>query len=277
MEKQLPRRRKSYQVPSCFARNSGFWGSFQDALCCGTLTEDEPFSQELLSTFYVLSEYASETFDAANRQHVERFGKLFSLVFPGRKAPENPSVSEFWPEFGFQTPRAFTDLRFGGILSLEAMIRISEKNPEKISSIMAYMKEKGNFLFACSVISATFFLKSFFHFGLIQSGKSLRSLKKLSSNAAAVYFLSLIDPYLPDEKKKEGFLSLVEVYSLQLFDYWKELDDEEGLNIAYFTQVEERFEKMFSHLVERWARKIKQPHSLEDFLVAVKQHHFSTS
>ena len=257
--------------PASLKHSNSIWAFIQRIFSCGPESGHSPLSRTSLESFYQLSAFAAEDFDANDSAHVRRFDLLLRLVFP-EDAEKCPSVLEnaLWPTLGFQTEKAYTDLRSGGILALDVLIKLAYSRPRIVQDALDFSRRRGNFLFACSVISATLFLKQFFHFGLLKSKVTMITTKKVASKRCLVYFLALMDPSSSSEEKRESFLELIEVYSVKIFEYWKQEDSKKQLNIAQYNQLEKTFELKFSKEIESLARKSIRPKNFEDFIAAIE-------
>lgn len=262
--------------PASLKQSNSIWAFIQRIFSFGPDSEQSPLSRASLESFYQLSAFAAEDFDVNNSAHVRRFDLLLRLAFP-EEAEGCSSVLEnhLWPTLGFQTEKAYTDLRSGGVFALDVLVKLAYSRSKVFQEALDFARRRENFLFACSVISATLFLKQFFHFGLFKSQVTMVTTKKVASKRCLVYFLALMDPAGSPEEKRENFLELIEVYTVKIFGFWKQEDARRSLNIAQYNQVEKAFEQKFSKEIEAISRRSTRPKNFDDFLAAIENIKFN--
>lgn len=121
---------------------------------------------------------------------------------------------------GFQNNKPETDFRGGGLLSLKILVKLVEKEEKFILEVVEFQKKYENFLFACVCISATFFLKNHFHFGVYPNYHKKIDYKLLCKAKVLKYFLSLNRGQNYDGVM-DAFVQICCTHIKQLFFYWK--------------------------------------------------------
>ena len=211
-------------------------------------------------------------FDPKNAAHVQLFQQLHLLVF--RKQITNPLSSDNWVRFGFQNSHPETDIRSGGLLSIEVMLHIAKNYPDFIVEVLEHVDTVGNYFFACSVISSTFFLKQYFHFNEdTTNGYYLNSMKMAHRDNLKLLLFLMRKEGTTKSKYRESFIELIAVYSIRLFDHWKILEDENPLTVVSFTKVMTEYETGFHKFMKNAVTN--PPFSFSELVNSLKMKRFN--
>lgn len=258
-------RRTTYHPPklSFFDKLAAFF------LCDKSNSEDLNDADRAIAT-YISSECAVH-FDSKNASHVKLFAELHYLAF-GKQAP-NPLKSDSWTRFGFQSNKPEADIRSGGLLSVEVLHHIAKEYPDFVGEVLQHIDTVGNYFFACSVISSTFFIKQYFSFGEKWEGGQCSSGSKMPHKDNLKLLLSLMRRESNNKQDyKKLFISLIAVYAIRLFDHWKLLEDENPLIVVSFTQVMTEFESSFHKFMKQNARN--PPSNFAELIYGLKLKRF---
>lgn len=117
---------------------------------------DYSLSQQEIQKFQALKEEANIAFEQQPRHDILR--ALHSEYFPQGTSTDPPGKE--WLRLGFQGMRPETDLRGGGVLALQLILRFVQRKSPLVREMEA---DRGGFFFAITAINIAFFMKKFFH------------------------------------------------------------------------------------------------------------------
>ena len=209
-------------------------------------------NQDELSIFYRYVEYSKIRFDQENIDHLNALNRLYESVF--NKKSDNCLNDKEWERIGFQVPTPQTDFRSGGLLSLFAIIDFADKKKLLLQDTIEFFNKYENFFLACTVISATLFLKTYLHFGVYDTYSNKIHKKKVSSQKAIKFFFNFGNDTF--EQSLSIFFKLVSVYTEKLFSFWKKnCIANEKITILDFNTAENSYKDHFIELFETAAEK----------------------
>lgn len=144
---------------------------------------------------------------------------------------------------------------------------------ETFEEIKAFCAKYDNFLFACVVISAVFYLKKHFHFGIFQGYNKRIDYKHLCKAKVLKYFLTL--------NRQQGydgvlaaFYAICITHVKQIFFFWKlSFKTNRKLTIMEFKQVEDQVREHTKSSLETAASKeyMNEVNDLKELKVQLKK------
>jgi hypothetical protein len=242
-----------------------------------------------------LGRVADENFEINNLNHLRHLKTLYNEVFGLTKVDNevdfisNESVvlqfkdlgkeysevikNKNWELLGFQCDTPGTDFRGGGLLSLLTLIIFAKKERVLVKDILEYKKKEENYLFACSVISAVFFVKNFFHFGVWSNYRQFMK-KKLASRKLCKMFLALSRSLESEEDRVSFFINIAIIYVKKIFIHWRFLNMKKALTIVDFKAVEQSFENKFRSKIESLRKQGSEILDASTFLKKIEEFKF---
>lgn len=226
------------------------------------------FEKKDLLVLQTLATFSEEKFDPTNYGHLGLLRELYRSAFGFTDSEKNPNfmddggaspsgpndaldtlVPELlenprWEKFGFQTSTPATDFRDAGVLALRAMVHFLRHERVTYRIIREFNSKYGNYLFACAIISAVQFLKTYFHFGVVNSFSD-HLTPKVCSRKVAKGFLRAMRKLPADSDKLEFFLSLVDIWVKQMFRFWCEENARTPLHVIDYSRIEAEFRKQW--------------------------------
>lgn len=133
--------------------------------CCAraftTVTEDEK------GRYYKLRERVRVPHQVGEEQYQRVLSNLYKLCFVPERSPDEQTRIEMdpgkWTSIGFQSSEPSKDLRGGGLLALQQLVKLIQQHPKE-STEMINLTRRNLFLFACNSIRVTVFLRKYFEF-----------------------------------------------------------------------------------------------------------------
>ena len=241
-----------------------------------------------------LAAVADENFEVNNLNHLRHLKTLYNEVF-GLPASEmeidfitNESLilkfkdiqteykdiirNKNWEHLGFQSDTPGTDFRGGGLLSLIALVVFTKQERQLVKDIIEYKKRQENYLLACSVISAVFYLKNYLHFGVWSNYRHfMRS--KVASRKLCKLFLAVLRSITTAEERIAFFINVVILFVKKLYFYWRFQNIKRALNITDFKAIEQMFQLQFRSKLEA-LRKDKSIIDANTFLMKIDNFKF---
>ncbi|KAI7840733.1 hypothetical protein COHA_005548 [Chlorella ohadii] len=126
-------------------------------LCHAEAPQLSLLQQERLSS---LRERAAIQFDAEDSAHQDALQQLWRAVFPGSPFPEGVK-SEQWKQMGWQSDLPTRDIRGGGLLSLEALVWMAQRQHDAFCGLMekrAGVRSSWEYPFAAATVNVAFML-----------------------------------------------------------------------------------------------------------------------
>jgi hypothetical protein len=155
--------------------------------CCNIATLE--LTEKEIRHFHSLRKLVNEPFDISNEQHNKMIRGLweeFMYVF-GTKDMIDDIPNDRWKDFGFQNKDPRSDIRGGGVISIENLTNYLQSNKEWVKKMC---KDENNFLFAITSINVSHYLKRYFH--LANSLVYDRDKKEIGSRRVLKTFCSLL-------------------------------------------------------------------------------------
>lgn len=257
--------RGTYTQPRSLEDKKGLSYYLPVTQCFGN-SSNVDFTREDLVLFYQLVNATSVMFDEKIDNHTNILAQLHYTVF--NKTVEDPTSDPDWEMLGFQNPRPGSDFRGGGLLSLQSLVYVCNKEHELVKEIINFTQIHSNYLFACVVIGSVYFLKNLLHFGVYKDYTKRIDHQRTGSRRALKYFLNLdYDKSL--ESRIYVFNEIVRAYNVKLFSFWKAsclLD--RNIKIVDFQQAENEVKRIFVDLFEHMAVRadLSEKNNLKEFL-----------
>lgn len=233
-------------------------------LLCFSVSPPVKFSPAEMHKLRALGIESDVFYDPANPTHSNTLKALHRVVFDHQDLTNRDYQNDpAWTSFGFQNSKPHTDFRGGGFLALQIALDFARRYPQVVKEIMRFSEIQPPFLLACVIITSTFRLKNFFHFGLISCYKKKLDNGKTCSRKALKCFLNFAGQLL------DPFTSLVNAYTLKMFNYWQsELALNPRITILDFKTAEDTIDVIFKQHFEKFADNAveNQRFQIEEFI-----------
>ena len=228
---------------------------------------DEKFNSEIDFHFKLLEEMYLLAFGPLPSLNVDFLDPNFekSQGFIASDRHNKILTNQNWAKIGFQGDTPSTDFRDGGLMSLKALLYFTKNEQVTYKIIEDFCKQYSNFLFACLVIGAVQFLKTYFHFGVLNSFSKFY-IDKLCSRKTEKIFLVAMKSLETDEEREIWFYKLVCLYVKKMFRIWCEQNATQKLTVIDFGKIEKDYQVAWRKKAKKVFAKVKNQISAKRIL-----------